>query len=88
MADWHHGYGFPIGGVVATQVEWGDLGGSISPGGVGFDINCGVRALALDITKDDIKDLADFLEGSKDVFLLVLLVEVALILATKTLTNW
>ena len=34
MADWHHGYGFPIGGVVATQVEWGDLGGSISPGGV------------------------------------------------------
>ena len=58
MADWHHGYGFPIGGVVATQVEWGDLGGSISPGGVGFDINCGVRALALDITKDDIKDLA------------------------------
>ena len=58
MADWHHGYGFPIGGVVATQVEWGDLGGSISPGGVGFDINCGVRALALDITKDDINDLA------------------------------
>ena len=58
MADWHHGYGFPIGGVVATKVEWGDLGGSISPGGVGFDINCGVRALALDITKDDINDLA------------------------------
>ena len=66
MADWHHGYGFPIGGVVATQVEWGDLGGSISPGGVGFDINCGVRALALDITKDDIEKISpDFLEGSK-----------------------
>ena len=42
MADWHFGYGFPIGGVLATDVDWGEQGGSISPGGVGFDINCGV----------------------------------------------
>ena len=41
MADWHFGYGFPIGGVLATDVNWGEEGGSISPGGVGFDINCG-----------------------------------------------
>ena len=37
MADWHFGYGFPIGGVVATDVNAGELGGAISPGGVGFD---------------------------------------------------
>ena len=57
MADWHYGYGFPIGGVVATDVEAGDLGGAISPGGVGFDINCGVRFLALDITAAEIPNL-------------------------------
>ena len=39
MADWHFGYGFPIGGVVATEIEADELGGAISPGGVGFDIN-------------------------------------------------
>ena len=39
MADWHFGYGFPIGGVVATDVNSGNEGGAISPGGVGFDIN-------------------------------------------------
>ena len=39
MADWHFGYGFPIGGVVATDVAAGELGGALSPGGVGFDIN-------------------------------------------------
>ena len=33
MADWHFGYGLPIGGVVATDTEYGDLGGAISPGG-------------------------------------------------------
>ncbi len=43
MPDAHQGYGFPIGGVAATDAE-GD--GAISPGGVGFDINCGVRLLA------------------------------------------
>ena len=44
MADFHQGFGFPIGGVVATDI---DNGGVISPGGVGFDINCGVRLLSL-----------------------------------------
>ncbi len=41
MPDIHQGYGFPIGGVVATEGEKG----VVSPGGVGYDINCGVRAL-------------------------------------------
>ena len=49
MADWHYGYGFPIGGVVATNIEAGEQGGAISPGGVGFDINCGVRLLSIDL---------------------------------------
>ena len=43
MPDIHSGYGFPIGGVAATDVE---RGGVVSPGGVGFDISCGVRLLA------------------------------------------
>ena len=55
MADWHFGYGFPIGGVVATDIEVGEQGGSISPGGVGFDINCGVRLCAMDIKVSDIE---------------------------------
>src|SRR3989442_3048483 len=42
MPDIHWGYGFPIGGVCATDVE---AGGVISPGGVGFDISCGVRLI-------------------------------------------
>ena len=54
MADWHFGYGFPIGGVVATGIEQGDQGGAISPGGVGFDINCGVRLCAVDIEASEI----------------------------------
>ncbi len=41
MPDVHRGYGFPIGGVAATDVE---RGGVVSPGGVGFDISCGIRA--------------------------------------------
>ena len=57
MADWHYGYGLPIGGVVATDVEHGDEGGAISPGAVGFDINCGVRAVALNIEANDIPNL-------------------------------
>ena len=57
MADWHYGYGFPIGGVVATDENAGEQGGAISPGGVGFDINCGVRFLALDATEKDIPNL-------------------------------
>ncbi|HEX6198488.1 MAG TPA: RtcB family protein [Jiangellaceae bacterium] len=43
MPDMHWGYGFPIGGVAATDVN---AGGVVSPGGVGFDISCGVRLLA------------------------------------------
>ena len=46
MPDAHEGYGFPVGGVAAFDV--GD--GVISPGGVGYDINCGVRLLASDLT--------------------------------------
>ena len=57
MADWHYGYGLPIGGVVATDVEQGEQGGAISPGAVGFDINCGVRAVALNIDANDIPNL-------------------------------
>ena len=54
MADWHFGYGFPIGGVVATDI---DAEGVISPGRVGFDINCGVRFCATELTVEDIPDL-------------------------------
>ena len=45
MPDVHEGYGFPVGGVAALDVEEG----VISPGGVGYDINCGVRLLASDL---------------------------------------
>jgi tRNA-splicing ligase RtcB (3'-phosphate/5'-hydroxy nucleic acid ligase) len=46
MPDIHQGYGFPVGGVAATEVP----DGVVSPGGVGYDINCGVRLLALPVT--------------------------------------
>jgi tRNA-splicing ligase RtcB len=49
MPDVHWGYGFPIGGVAATDI---DAGGVVSPGGVGFDISCGVRLLAADIDRE------------------------------------
>ena len=49
MPDVHWGYGFPIGGVAATDV---DAGGVVSPGGVGFDISCGVRLLVSDLDRD------------------------------------
>lgn len=55
MPDVHWGYGFPIGGVAATKV---DEGGVISPGGVGFDINCGVRLLRTDLTEEQVRPLA------------------------------
>ncbi|MFE9093907.1 RtcB family protein [Streptomyces sp. NPDC007264] len=48
MPDVHWGYGFPIGGVAATDI---DAGGVVSPGGVGFDISCGVRLLAADLDR-------------------------------------
>ena len=51
MPDGHWGYGFPIGGVAAFDLE----NGIISPGGIGFDINCGVRAISTNLTYDDIK---------------------------------
>ena len=50
MPDIHQGYGFPVGGVAATSV--GD--GVISPGGVGYDINCGVRLLTLPVSFDEL----------------------------------
>ena len=50
MPDIHWGYGFPIGGVAATDV---DAGGVVSPGGVGFDICCGIRLLASGYDEDD-----------------------------------
>ncbi|MDD5596216.1 MAG: RtcB family protein [Candidatus Omnitrophica bacterium] len=53
MPDIHWGYGFPIGGVAATDIE---EGGVISPGGVGFDINCGIRLMRTDLRYEDIKD--------------------------------
>jgi tRNA-splicing ligase RtcB len=52
MPDVHWGYGFPIGGVAGTDV---DEGGVVSPGGVGFDISCGVRLLAArDLDRDEL----------------------------------
>jgi tRNA-splicing ligase RtcB len=50
MPDVHWGYGFPIGGVAATDVA---AGGVVSPGGVGFDISCGVRLLVSPFTRAD-----------------------------------
>lgn len=52
MPDAHQGYGFPIGGVAAFDLEEG----IISPGGVGYDINCGVRLLRTEYTEQDIRD--------------------------------
>lgn len=53
MPDIHWGYGFPIGGVAATDPA---ADGVISPGGVGYDINCGVRVLRTNLVVDDLKD--------------------------------
>ena len=53
MPDIHWGYGFPIGGVCATDVE---DGGVVSPGGVGFDISCGVRLVRSDLQLVEVKD--------------------------------
>lgn len=51
MPDIHQGYGFPIGGVAATDIN---DGGVISPGGIGYDINCGVRLLVSTMTVDEL----------------------------------
>ena len=52
MPDGHSGYGFPIGGVAAMDIE---QGGVISPGGIGFDINCGMRLVVTNLTESDVK---------------------------------
>lgn len=52
MPDIHFGYGFPIGGVAAFRADEG----IISPGGVGYDINCGVRVLVTDLSVSDVMD--------------------------------
>ncbi len=51
LPDGHEGYGFPIGGVAATDYEEG----VISPGGVGYDINCGVRLVTTNLSEQDIR---------------------------------
>jgi len=51
MPDIHQGYGFPIGGVAATDLS----SGVVSPGGVGFDINCGVRLLGSNLNRGDVR---------------------------------
>jgi tRNA-splicing ligase RtcB (3'-phosphate/5'-hydroxy nucleic acid ligase) len=50
MPDIHQGYGFPVGGVAATELP----DGVVSPGGVGYDINCGVRLLALPLAETEL----------------------------------
>lgn len=57
MPDIHEGYGFPIGGVAAFDIEKG----IISPGGIGYDINCGVRLLRSALTFEEIKPHLDSL---------------------------
>ncbi len=55
MPDIHQGYGFPIGGVIATRVS----DGVVSPGGVGYDINCGVRLLASELEEGEVQPHLD-----------------------------
>jgi tRNA-splicing ligase RtcB len=59
LPDGHEGYGFPIGGVAAIDYE----DGVISPGGVGYDINCGVRLLTTNLSEQDIRPELDKLAG-------------------------
>ena len=63
MPDMHQGYGFPIGGIAATEYPTG----VISPGAIGYDINCGVRLLASTLefqsVKDDLDTLATLLNN-------------------------
>jgi tRNA-splicing ligase RtcB len=55
MPDMHEGYGFPVGGVAATELP----DGAISPGGIGFDINCGVRLLASELDRVELGPLRE-----------------------------
>jgi len=60
MPDGHQGYGFPIGGVAATDFD----DGVISPGGVGYDINCGVRLIRTNLMEEDVRPhLSEILDG-------------------------
>ncbi|WP_406069280.1 RtcB family protein [Micromonospora sp. NBC_01638] len=63
MPDVHWGYGFPIGGVAATDVA---AGGVVSPGGVGFDISCGVRLLTAELDRAELARVLDALMGGLD----------------------
>jgi tRNA-splicing ligase RtcB len=63
MPDMHQGYGFPIGGVVATEAP----DGVISPGGVGYDINCGIRLLASHLQRDEVAPYLDELASALQV---------------------
>jgi len=64
MPDGHWGYGFPIGGVAAFRAD----AGVISPGGIGFDINCGMRVIRTGLTEDEVRprlrELIDALFGA------------------------
>ncbi|MEM1760909.1 MAG: RtcB family protein, partial [Desulfurococcaceae archaeon] len=51
MPDGHQGYGFPIGGVAGFDLEEG----VVSPGGIGYDINCGVRVLRTNLDENDVR---------------------------------
>ncbi|MBN1175649.1 RtcB family protein [Candidatus Woesearchaeota archaeon] len=63
MPDAHQGYGFSIGGVAAFDLETG----IISPGGVGFDINCGVRLITTNLKKDEVQlKINELLDGLFD----------------------
>ena len=55
MPDIHWGYGFPIGGVAAFDIDYG----VIVPGGIGYDINCGVRLISSNLTKEEILKVKD-----------------------------
>jgi len=62
MPDIHQGYGFPIGGVAATAVD----DGVVSPGGVGYDICCGVRLLASELTEGDFAERREHIMSELD----------------------
>ncbi|HET9918824.1 MAG TPA: RtcB family protein [Ktedonobacteraceae bacterium] len=55
MPDIHWGYGFPVGGVAATHADYG----VVSPGGIGFDINCGVRLMSTELLYDQVRGKSD-----------------------------
>lgn len=62
MPDMHQGYGFPIGGVAATEFPHG----VVSPGAIGYDINCGVRLLASQVEYDSVREDIDTLASLLD----------------------